>query len=101
MGEMNLRSLEPWEKRLWAQKESQGKAAAQGFASEWCSLSPLQLREEIQRLKADFRANWRQIAYLQGHLHVVDGRFRDRRRYGASLRGHLEAAKMESLHKWL
>jgi hypothetical protein len=97
---MSFRSLEPWERRLWAQKESQGELAAQESASEWCSLSPLQLREEIQRLKTDFRANWRQIAYLEGHLRVVDERFRDRRRYGASLRGHLESAKMRSLQEW-
>jgi hypothetical protein len=98
---MSLRSLEPWERRMWAEMEHQGKRAAQDSTSEWCSLSPLQLRQEIERLKTNFRTNWKQIACLEGHLQIADERFRDRRRFGAGLRGHLEAAKTKSLKEWL
>jgi len=98
---MSLRLLEPWERRLWAEMEHQGKRAAQDSTSEWCSLSPLQLREEIDRLKTNFHANWKQIAYLEGHLQIADERFRDRRHFGASFRGYLEAARTKSLKEWL
>jgi hypothetical protein len=63
-------------------------------------MSPLQLRQEIAKLEADFMANWKQIAYLQGHLHVVDDRFREKRPLGANLKGYLEAEKSKSLKEW-
>jgi hypothetical protein len=97
---VSLRTLEPWERRTWAEIRRQGKSAARSFSSEWCSLSPLQLREEIERLKADFRTNWKIIAYLEGHLQTADERFRNSRSFGVGLRGHLEAAKMKSLSDW-
>jgi hypothetical protein len=98
---MSMRLLEPWERRLWAEMEHLGKREARDSTSEWCSLSPAQLREEIERLRANFRTNWKQTAYLEGHLQIADGRYRDRRRYGASLGSHLEAAKTKSLREWI
>jgi hypothetical protein len=98
---MSLRLLEPWERRMWAEMEHRGKRAAKDSASEWCSFSPDQLREEIEGLKANFRTNWRQIAYLEGHLQIADGRYRGKRHLGASLSSHLEAAKTKSLKEWI
>ena len=64
-------------------------------------MSPLQLRKEIERLKANFRENWKEIAYLQGHLQVVDDRFRGKKPLGESLKGYIEACKSRSLGEWL
>ncbi|MGA1974034.1 MAG: hypothetical protein ABSG92_00130 [Conexivisphaerales archaeon] len=97
---MSLRALEPWERRLWVEMRNQGKSAARNSASEWCSLSPLQLRKEIERLNTNFRTNWKQIAYLEGHLQAANERFSDRRDFGVSLRGQLEAVKTKSLEDW-
>jgi hypothetical protein len=63
-------------------------------------LTPLQLREEIEKLNTDFHTNWKRIAYLEGHLQTADERFRDRRSFGVGLRGHLEGARTKSLKEW-
>ncbi len=98
---VSVRTLEPWEKKVWADREQQGRRAAQGESSKWRSMSPLELRKEIRRLEANFRSNWKEIAFLQGQLQVVDDRFREKRPLGANLKGYLEAAKSKSLWEWL
>jgi hypothetical protein len=78
----------------------QGMRGAERRTSQWCSMTPLQLREMITELNGDFRVNWRQIAYLEGHRRVVDGRYRHRRALGESLKGYLEALGTEPLNSW-
>ncbi|HVP23893.1 MAG TPA: hypothetical protein VMS77_08285 [Conexivisphaerales archaeon] len=97
---MSVRSLEPWERRTFDEIVDQGRRAAQQRSSEWCSMTPLQLREMIARLNSDFKSNWRQIAYLEGHRKVVDDRCRYRRALGESLKGYLEALGTEPLNSW-
>lgn len=97
---MSLKTLEPWERRLWVEMRNQGKRAARDSPLEWCSLSPLQLKKEIERLDTNFHTNWKQIAYLEGHLQAANERFSDRRHFGISLRGQLEAVKTKSLEDW-
>ncbi len=93
--------LERWERQVWADMEQLGRRAAMSSSTQWSSMSPLQLRREIERLEASFRTNWRQIAFLQGQLRVVDDRFRGKKPLGANLKGYLEASKSKSLKEWL
>jgi hypothetical protein len=95
----SLRTLEPWERRIFAERQSQGRMEAERSKTALSRPTPVQLREEIRELEKDFRANWRQIAYLQGQLQVADAKYRHI--LGRSLRSYLEALGTASMNEWL